>query len=135
MSKLCSGNAVLVRRNEGWREAVQWLQVRHKQPTAVYLDSGLIETNRMLAEAVKGSHESAAVAQSYLGFPLRGPYSWEPTIAISRNQWDARRQLPLVLRASKLQAEALIRRMGQSEGEVTIETFGNLIVIDRLPSE
>ncbi len=124
-------------RNEGWREAVQWLGSRHDQATTVNLDAGLIENERLLADAASKSPELAVSAQAYLSFPLQSPYRWDHVVAVSRNQWDARGQLPLVLRASKQQAEALVRRQlgAGGESDLVIEAFGNLTVVDRLPSQ
>ncbi len=95
-AKLVRGNPVLVSRNEGWREAAQRLGLRHDQATTVYLDAGLIENDRLLADAASDSRELAVPSQAYLSFPLQGPYRWNHVVAISRNQWNTRSQLPLV---------------------------------------
>ncbi len=130
-------HTLLVQRNEGWREAVQWLGQRHPASTVVYLDAGLIESKRLLASDQLQMPRSPLTVQSYLTFPLQGPYRWDHAVAINHQQWDRDRELPLVFRGSSHQAERMIGRsqLGNSQEKWQIQSFGQVTVIDRLPSK
>ncbi len=118
-----------IRRGEGWREAVEYLQQRHQRTTNVALSPGLIETARLLSDH---NTEPAAAAQRYLAFPLSGPYSWEHVTAFDFNDAPTSPALPVVIRSSRSVAERWLAKHFEPNKAISpkIHSFGAVQLID-----
>jgi mannosyltransferase len=130
-NRLWSGEIVAVRRGEGWREAVQWLQSNRTPEQMVWLCPGLIETQRLLA--AEENQEPQLDPQWYLTFPLSGPYPWDQVTPITLSVAPNPSHHTIILRANRNLGENLLRAM-QASGETTgkIYSFGGVQVIDLL---
>lgn len=123
----------LVRRGEGWREAVAWLNLHTPPETVVYLNPGLIESTRLLDQ----EHEDgAAYAQWYLTNPLKGPYRRSKVIAFDRRA-KPRPALPIVIRGTRATAESWLRHLndGKLHENQVIRSFGSVQLIENGPPE
>lgn len=128
-ARLSAFDLPLVRRGEGWREAVAYLH-RHADPDATaFVSSGLIETARLLKMPPA---ESPVDAQWYLTYPLQGPYRWPEARAFDHTDPTGNVALPVILRANRAAAERWIARSEKilSEHSTNIRSFGGVQVIE-----
>ena len=126
-AKMLAGDVVLVRRGEGWRQAVRWLHENQPADRVVLLSPGLIETERLLERESPSSMESAG----YLTFPLSGTYPWKNIEVINMSNTKMAGGDTLVLRGSPTMGRKLIESQTKS-GEIAakIHTFGGVQVIE-----
>ncbi|MEM9588242.1 MAG: hypothetical protein AAGA03_13250 [Planctomycetota bacterium] len=102
----------LVRRGEGWREAVGYVQARTKAGDQFWVDAGLIEAQPILT----GSMPAGENADQYLTYPVRGPYRLSNVEGVS---------IRPVLSVSRWQHEKDLRELANAD------SFENLWVISR----
>jgi hypothetical protein len=80
--RLTAGRNQLVTRGEDWRGAIQWVK-DHRAGGLVFLDSGLIELNRMNKRSFNEPGPTR-IQQRYFTFPVRGPYAVSASIASAK---------------------------------------------------
>ncbi len=127
-SKLYRSEMRLVRRGEDWKAAAAWADEHRRPGDAVYLNSGLIESRRLLAD---DSPEASSTAQWYLSYALRGPYHCASVIAFDIAAGRLPVNLPVVVRGTRSAAEQLAADLSKSEPGLSpvVHSFGRVQVI------
>lgn len=123
------GKLPLVRRGEGWRELVRYLDDAVPKTTVIHLEPGLIEASRLLREEKKVAQPGvASEAQWYLTNPLRGPYAWPDVVAFYAGNVEKRVDFPIVYRGSRSAAQGWLRALAGrlDTDQVEIRSFGNV---------
>lgn len=130
-ARLYSGDMPLVRRGEGWREAVRYLR-QHADPTAaVHVSPGLVETGRLLNTPPS---EQDMDAQWYLTYPLSGPYLWPNVHAFDHSSAARSGELPALIRGSRASAQRWVAQGDRVPhlGGARVKSFGGVQVIEKL---
>jgi mannosyltransferase len=132
-AKLFKGDLTLVRRGEGWREAIDYLHAHTPPGQTVWLDPGLIETRRLLSDTSSVGQE---YAQWYLTFPMSGPYPWPAVEAVASPLGETQKrqaaQFPIVSRGTRQNVERMLGgNQTARDAKASIRSFGGVQVLEK----
>jgi len=133
----------LVERGENWRGAIHWVRTTADENDAIFIDSGLIESRRLVsdqASAFRVPDLYTANGSHYFCYPVLGPYQLRQKVApispdLSLPQevlYDQQKQVFLIVRRplSRIQIDAT--KWGWVYGNrkpQRITAFGNVTVL------
>ncbi len=139
-------------RGEDWRGAIEWINSEAKSNDRIYLESGLIESNRWLSGAgirmggTKSPWLPNQEQRRYLLYPTQGPYQLDHPVEVINADlalplevlYDDRNRIFLIVRRPENKIQIDPTKWGWVYGNRNpseIKSFGNVTAISMITSD